>query len=109
MIEEMYKEEFGDDASELLTSKSPNSTNQEDSSSQQQQQQENTTNVAFSSEPKPDCTQANEDDPQLHQMNRSGDYDTLMNYQGYDYRYIDGNNQQESRFSSGQHLHDFVV
>lgn len=105
MIEEMYKEEFGDDASELLTSKSPNSTNQEDSSSQQ----ENTTNVAFSSEPKPDCTQANEDDPQLHQMNRSGDYDTLMNYQGYDYRYIDGNNQQESRFSSGQHLHDFVV
>uniref|UniRef100_A0A0D3DQE9 Homeobox domain-containing protein n=1 Tax=Brassica oleracea var. oleracea TaxID=109376 RepID=A0A0D3DQE9_BRAOL len=32
IIEEMYKEEFGDDASELLTSKSPNSTNQEDSS-----------------------------------------------------------------------------
>ncbi|CAN6896374.1 unnamed protein product [Brassica oleracea] len=80
MIEEMYKEEFGDDASELLTSKSPNSTNQEDSS--QQQQPENTTNVAFSSEPKPDCTSANEDDPQLHQMNRSADYDSLVNYHG---------------------------
>uniref|UniRef100_A0A0D3DQF9 Homeobox domain-containing protein n=1 Tax=Brassica oleracea var. oleracea TaxID=109376 RepID=A0A0D3DQF9_BRAOL len=110
MIEEMYKEEFGDDASELLTSKSPNSTNQEDSS--QQQQPENTTNVAFSSEPKPDCTSANEDDPQLHQMNRSADYDSLVNYHGFDvddYRYIDGNNQQESRFSNGHHLHDFVV
>ncbi|CAN6805076.1 unnamed protein product [Brassica oleracea] len=110
MIEEMYKEEFGDDASELLTSKSPNSTNQEDSS--QQQQPENRTNVAFSSEPKPDCTSANEDDPQLHQMNRSADYDSLVNYHGFgvdDYRYIDGNNQQESRFSNGHHLHDFVV
>ena len=111
MIEEMYKEEFGDDASELLTSKSPSSTNQEDSSSQQQEP-ENTTNVAFSSEPKPDCTSANEDDPQLHQMNRSADYDSLMNYHGFgvdDYSYIDGNNQQESRFSNGHHLHDFVV
>ncbi|KAF8112435.1 hypothetical protein N665_0064s0067 [Sinapis alba] len=112
MIEEMYKEEFGD-ASELLISKSsqePNSTNQENSSSQQQQQQENTTNVAFSPEPKPDRTSGNENDP--HQMNRSADYDTLVNYHGLgldDYRYIGGNNQQESRFSNGHHLHDFVV
>ncbi|WZZ80619.1 hypothetical protein YC2023_101191 [Brassica napus] len=82
------------------------------SKNQQQQQPENKTNVAFSSEPKPGCTSANEDDPQLHQMNRSADYDSLMNYHGFgvdDYSYIDGNNQQESRFSNGHHLHDFVV
>ncbi|KAL0651646.1 hypothetical protein Bca4012_094337 [Brassica carinata] len=81
------------------------------SKNQQQQQPENKTNVAFSSEPKPGCTSANEDDPQLHQMNRSADYDSLMNYHGFgvdDYSYIDGNNQQESRFSNGHHLHDFV-
>ncbi|KAL0697950.1 hypothetical protein Bca4012_054072 [Brassica carinata] len=112
MIEEMYKEEFGD-ASELLISKSsqePNSTNQEDSPSQQQQE-ENTTNVAFSAEPKPDRTSGNENDTQ-QQMNRSADYDTLVNYHGFgrdDYRYVGGNNQQESRFSNGHHLHDFVV
>jgi len=126
MIEEMYKEEFGDE-SELLISKSsqePNSTNQEDSSSQQQQQQDNnnnsnlayssadTTNIVFSSETKPDRVLGNDNDPQQQQINRSSDYDTLMNYHGFgvdDYRYISGSNQQESRFSNSHHLHDFVV
>ncbi|XP_010477192.1 PREDICTED: BEL1-like homeodomain protein 10 [Camelina sativa] len=128
MIEEMYKEEFGDE-SELLISKSsqePNCTNQEDSSSKQHQQENNnnnltyssvdTTNIAFSSEIKPDRVSGNEDEPQQQQqqqqMNRSADYDTLMNYQGFgldDYRYIGGSNQQESRFSNSHHLHDFVV
>ncbi|KAL1207776.1 BEL1-like homeodomain protein 10 [Cardamine amara subsp. amara] len=124
MIEEMYKEEFGDE-SELLISKSsqePNSTNQEDSTSQQQQQQENnnnnltyssadTTNIFFSSETKPDRV---DDEPQQQQqqLSRSADYETLMNYHGFgvdDYRYIGGSNQQESRFSNSHHLHDFVV
>ncbi|XP_010459643.1 PREDICTED: BEL1-like homeodomain protein 10 [Camelina sativa] len=128
MIEEMYKEEFGDE-SELLISKSsqePNCTNQEDSSSKQHQQENNnnnltyssvdTTNIAFSSEIKPDRVSGNEDEPQQQQqqqqMNRSADYDTLMNYQGFgldDYRYIGGSNQQESRYSNSHHLHDFVV
>ncbi|CAH8357273.1 unnamed protein product [Eruca vesicaria subsp. sativa] len=119
MIEEMYKEEFGD-ASELLTSKSsqdPNSTNQEHSLSQQQQQENNNnnnSNLTYSStEPKQDPTSGNKDDPQQQQQtNRSADYDTLMNYHefGLDgYRYIGGNNQQESRFSNGHHLHDFAV
>ncbi|KAG7597623.1 Homeobox domain [Arabidopsis suecica] len=124
MIEEMYKEEFGDE-SELLISKSsqePNSTNQEDSSSQQQQQENNnnnnltyssadTTNIVFSSETKPDRALGNDNEPQ-QQINRSSDYDTLMNYHGFgvdDYRYISGSNQQESRFSNSHHLHDFVV
>lgn len=127
MIEEMYKEEFGDE-SELLISKSsqePNSTNQEDSTSQQQQQENNnnnnltyssadTTNIVFSSETKPDRVSGNDDEPQQQQqqMSRSADYDTLMNYHGFgvdDYRYISGSNQQESRFSNSHHLHDFVV
>ncbi|CAH2036788.1 unnamed protein product [Thlaspi arvense] len=124
MIEEMYKEEFGDE-SELLISKSsqePNSTNQEDSSSQQQQENNNnlafssadTTNVVFSSEAKPGRVSGNDGEPeqQQQQMNRSADYDTLMNYHGFgldEYRYIGGNNQQDSRFSNSHHLHDFVV
>ncbi|KAG2303331.1 hypothetical protein Bca4012_062101 [Brassica carinata] len=117
MIEDIYKEEFGDE-SELRISKSsqePNSTNQEDSSSQQQPEDNSnnnitypsadSTNIVFSSEPKPQ---------QQQEMNRSGDYETLVNYQGFgmeeDYRYIGGNNQQQdSRFSNAHHLHDFVV
>ncbi|KAJ0247776.1 BEL1-like homeodomain protein 10 [Hirschfeldia incana] len=117
MIEEMYKEEFGD-ASELIISKSsqePNSTNQEDFSSQQQQQENNnnnnltyssadTTNIGVSSELKPDRTSGNEDDPQQH-TNRSADYDTLVNY----HRFGLDDYQQDGRFSNGHHLHDFVV
>uniref|UniRef100_A0A1J3DM72 BEL1-like homeodomain protein 10 n=1 Tax=Noccaea caerulescens TaxID=107243 RepID=A0A1J3DM72_NOCCA len=124
MIEEMYTEEFGE-ASELLVSKSSQEPNQEDSSSQQNHQQENnsnnltyssadTTNVVFSSETKQDLVPGNDDEPQQpqQQMNRPADYDTLVNYHGYgldEYRYIGGNNQQDSRFSNSHHLHDFVV
>ncbi|KAJ4879524.1 BEL1-like homeodomain protein 10 [Raphanus sativus] len=107
MIEEMYKEEFGD-ASELLIPKSSQgphiTTNQEDSSSQQENKNNNLT--YSSAEPKPNRTSGNEDDQQQQQqMNRSADYDSLMNYHGFgpdDY-------QQDSRFSNGHHLHDFVV
>ncbi|CAN7098956.1 unnamed protein product [Brassica rapa subsp. narinosa] len=127
MIEDIYKEEFGDE-SELQISKSSqelNSTNQEDSSSQQQQEDNNnnnitysyadTTNIVFSSEPKPDRLSGNDDEPQQQQqeMKRSGDYERLMNYQGFgleeEYRYMGGNNQEDSRFSNAHHLHDFVV
>ncbi|XP_018490607.1 BEL1-like homeodomain protein 10 [Raphanus sativus] len=116
MIEDIYKQEFSDE-SELRISKSsqePNITNQEDSSSSQQQPEDNnntaypsadTANIGFSS-----------DEPKQQEVNRSGDYETLLNnYQGYvmeeDYRYnnIGGNNQQDSRFSNAHHLHDFAV
>ncbi|CAN6880154.1 unnamed protein product [Brassica oleracea] len=111
MIEDIYKEEFGDE-SELQISKSsqePNSTNQEDSSSQQQQE-DNKNNLAY---PSADTTNI-DDEPQQQQMNRSGDYETLMNnYQGFgleeEYRYVGGSNQEDSRFSNAHHLHDFVV
>ncbi|KAF8080450.1 hypothetical protein N665_0944s0014 [Sinapis alba] len=113
MIEDIYKEEFGDE-SELLISKSsqePNSTNQEDSSSQQQPEDNNNNNFTY---PSADTTNI-DDEPQQQQQemnHRSGNYETLMNYQGFgmeDYRYIGGNNQQDSRFSNAHHLHDFVV
>ncbi|CAG7869422.1 unnamed protein product [Brassica rapa] len=112
MIEDIYKEEFGNEC-ELQISKSSqelNSTNQEDSSSQQQQG-DNNNNLAY---PSADTTNI-DDKPQQQQqeMNRSGDYETLMNYQGFgleeEYRYMGGNNQEDSRFSSAHHLHDFVV
>ena len=112
MIEDIYKEEFGNEC-ELQISKSSqelNSTNQEDSSSQQQQG-DNNNNLAY---PSADTTNI-DDKPQQQQqeMNRSGDYETLMNYQGFgleeEYRYMGGNNQEDSRFSNAHHLHDFVV
>ncbi|XP_009104707.1 BEL1-like homeodomain protein 3 isoform X2 [Brassica rapa] len=107
MIEEMYKEEFGDSSSELLSNsnqdnnKKMQETSQfkhEDSSSSQQQSHENN-NVPYTS----DADRAT-----------SGDYDSLMNYhQGFgvdDYnRYIGLGNQQDGRFSNPHQLHDFVV
>ncbi|KAH0919265.1 hypothetical protein HID58_026925, partial [Brassica napus] len=107
MIEEMYKEEFGDSSSELLSNsnqdnnKKMQETSQfkhEDSSSSQQQSHENN-NVPYTS----DADRAT-----------SGDYDSLMNYhQGFgvdDYnRYIGLGNQQDGRFSNPHQLHDFVL
>ncbi|XP_010533491.1 PREDICTED: BEL1-like homeodomain protein 3 [Tarenaya hassleriana] len=111
MIEEMYKEEFGDSE---MNSKSYQENNvstgqgQDSSHAMSQFKHEDSqsfagtaTNSAFP-EPKPDESQ---------QINRS-DYDSLMNYNGFnldDYRYIGLGNQQDSRFSNPHHLHDFVV
>ncbi|CAH8385482.1 unnamed protein product [Eruca vesicaria subsp. sativa] len=111
MVEDIYKEEFGY-KSELQISKSSqelNSTNQEDSSSQQQPG-DNNNNLTY---PSADTTNVHDESQQEQEMNNSGDYVTLMNYHRFgveeDYRYIGGNNQEESRFSNGHHLHDFVV
>ncbi|KAJ4884575.1 BEL1-like homeodomain protein 3 [Raphanus sativus] len=104
MIEEMYKEEFGD-SSELLSNSNQDNNNKqetsqlkhEDSSSSQQQSHGNNNNVTYTSDAE------------------RGDYDSLMNYhQGFgadDYnRYIGGlGNQQDGRFSNPHQLHDFVV
>jgi len=116
MIEEMYKEEFGGDSSELVSNSNQDNNNKmqetsqlkhEDSSSTQQQNQGNNNNVYTSdveenlvfADPKPDRA--------------SGDYDSLMNYHGFgidDYnRYIGLGNQQDGRFSNPHQLHDFVV
>ncbi|CAH2067405.1 unnamed protein product [Thlaspi arvense] len=115
MIEEMYKEEFGDSSELLSNSNQENNKMQEasqlkheDSSSQQQNQGNN--NIAYTSsdaeenlvfaDPKPDRA--------------TGEYDSLMNYHGFvgidDYnRYIGLGNQQDGRFSNPHQLHDFVV
>uniref|UniRef100_A0A1J3JZ96 BEL1-like homeodomain protein 3 n=1 Tax=Noccaea caerulescens TaxID=107243 RepID=A0A1J3JZ96_NOCCA len=123
MIEEMYKEEFGGDSSELVSNSNQDNSNSnkmqetsqlkhEDSSSTQQQNQgnNNNNNIAYTSsdaeeslvfaDPKPD-------------RGATGDYDSLMNYHGFgidDYnRYIGLGNQQDGRFSNPRQLHDFVV
>ncbi|CAN6936769.1 unnamed protein product [Brassica oleracea] len=108
MIEEMYKEEFGDSSSELLSNSNQDKDNNkmketsqlkhEDSSSSQQQSHGNN-NVPYTSDA---------------DRSTSGDYDSLMNYhQGFgvdDYnRYIGLGNQQDGRFSNPHQLHDFVV
>ncbi|KAL0663680.1 hypothetical protein Bca4012_100517 [Brassica carinata] len=96
MIEEMYKEEFGDSSSELLSNSNQDKDNNkmketsqlkhEDSSSSQQQSHGNN-NVPYTSDA---------------DRSTSGDYDSLMNYhQGFgvdDYnRYIGLGNQQDAQ------------
>ncbi|CAH8383201.1 unnamed protein product [Eruca vesicaria subsp. sativa] len=119
MIEEMYKEEFGDDASELLSkSNQENNKNKmhetsqlkhEDSSSSQQQNHGNNNN-AYTSGAEENLVFT---DPKPDRVTATGDYDSLMNYQGFgvdDYnRYIGLGNQQDGRFSNPHQLHDFVV
>ncbi|CAN8240013.1 unnamed protein product [Cochlearia groenlandica] len=111
MIEEMYKEEFGD-STELLTNKETSSQlKHEDSSSSQQQNHHgnNNNNIQYTSEAEESLVYAT--DPKPNRAN--GDYDSLMNYHGFgidDYnRYIGLGNQQDGRFSNPQQLHDFVV
>ncbi|CAH8363981.1 unnamed protein product [Eruca vesicaria subsp. sativa] len=107
MIEEMYKEEFGDSSELLSNSNQDNNSNKKmqetsqlkhEESSTSQQQSHGNNNIPYPS----DADRAT-----------SGDYGSLMNYhQGFgvdDYnRYI--GNQQDGRFSNPHHqLHDFVV
>ncbi|KAJ0256493.1 BEL1-like homeodomain protein 3 [Hirschfeldia incana] len=106
MIEEMYKEEFGD-SSELVSNSNQDNNSKmqetsqlkhEDSSSQQQSHGNN--NVAYTSD--------------AERATSGGDYGSLMNYhQGFDVddynRYIGLGNQQDGRFSNPLQLHDFVV
>ncbi|KAF3520775.1 hypothetical protein DY000_02063972 [Brassica cretica] len=120
MIEEMYKEEFGD-ASELLSNSNRDKnkmqeTSQlkhEDSSSSQQHHQgnNNNNNIAYTSAVEENLVFT---DPKPDRVTTTGDYDSLMNYhQGFgvdDYnRYIGLGNQQDGRFSNPHQLHDFVV
>ncbi|KAF8052846.1 hypothetical protein N665_1499s0004 [Sinapis alba] len=117
MIEEMYKEEFGD-ASELLSNSNQDKnkmqeTSQlkhEDSSSSSRQQHHNNNNIAYTSSVEENLVFT---DPKPDRATTGGDYDSLMNYQGFgvdDYnRYIGVGNQQDGRFSNPHQLHDFVV
>ncbi|CAN8234642.1 unnamed protein product [Cochlearia groenlandica] len=109
MIEDMYKEEFGDDSSELLSNsnqdnKETSQLKHEDSSSQQHNQGNN--NIGYVSEAELVLADPKTDRP-------NGDYDSLMNYHGFgidDYnRYIGLGNQQDGRYSNPHQLHDFVV
>ncbi|KAJ0255859.1 BEL1-like homeodomain protein 3 [Hirschfeldia incana] len=119
MIEEMYKEEFGD-ASELLSNSNQDKNKMqettqlkhEDSSSSQQQHFNNNNNIAYASSAEESLVFT---DPKQDRATTTtgGDYDSLMNYQGFgvdDYnRYIGLGNQQDGRFSNPHQLHDFVV
>ncbi|KAF2595823.1 hypothetical protein F2Q68_00009064 [Brassica cretica] len=113
MIEEMYKEEFGD-SSELLSnsnqgSSSSNKKNRmnetsqlkhEDTSSSQQQNHGNN-NIPYTS------------DAEENLIFADSKPDSLMNYNGFgvvDYNGYTGlGNQQDGRFSNPHQLHDFVV
>lgn len=113
MIEEMYKEEFGD-SSELLSNSNQDNKMQETSllkheDSSSSQHQGNNNNMAYASDAEENLVFA---DPKQDRAN--GDYDSLMNYNGFgidDYsRYIGlGNQQDGGRFSNPHQLHDFVV
>lgn len=121
MIEEMYKEEFGD-ASELLSNSNRDKNkmqetsqlkHEESSSSQQHHQgnnNNNNNNIAYTSAVEENLVFT---DPKPDRVTTTGDYDSLMNYQGFgvdDYnRYIGLGNQQDGRFSNPHQLHDFVV
>ncbi|KAL1210138.1 BEL1-like homeodomain protein 3 [Cardamine amara subsp. amara] len=118
MIEEMYKEEFGDSSELLSNSNQDNNNNKmqetsqlkhEDSSSQQQNQGNNNNNMAYTSDAEENLVFA---DPKPDRA-ATGDYDSLMNYHGFgidDYnRYVGLGNQQDGRFSNPHQLHDFVV
>ncbi|KAJ4909282.1 BEL1-like homeodomain protein 3 [Raphanus sativus] len=112
MIEEMYKEEFGDSPELLSNSNQDDSSNKkkrmnetsqlkhEDSSSSQQQNHGNN-NIHYTSDAEENLIFA---DPKP---------DSLMNYNGFgvgDYNgYIGLGNQQDGRFSNPHQLHDFVV
>ncbi|ESQ27592.1 hypothetical protein EUTSA_v10018381mg [Eutrema salsugineum] len=112
MIEEMYKEEFGDSSELPINSNQDNKMQEttqpkhEDASSQQQTQGNN--NIAYTSDAEENLVFA---DPKPDRA--AGDYDSLMNYHGFgidDYnRYIGLGNQQDGRFSNPHQLHDFVV
>ncbi|XP_013693278.2 BEL1-like homeodomain protein 3 [Brassica napus] len=113
MIEEMYKEEFGD-SPELLSNSNQDSSNNkknrmnetsqlkhEDTSSSSQQQNHGNNNIPYTSDAEENLIFA---DPKP---------DSLMNYNGFgvvDYNgYIGLGNQQDGRFSNPHQLHDFVV
>ncbi|KAL0731817.1 hypothetical protein Bca4012_027911 [Brassica carinata] len=112
MIEEMYKEEFGD-SPELLSDSNQDSRNKknrmnetsqlkhEDSSSSHQQNHGNNNNIPYTSDAEENLIFA---DPKP---------DSLMNFNGFgvgDYNgYIGLGNQQDGRFSNPHQLHDFVV
>ncbi|CAH8313428.1 unnamed protein product [Eruca vesicaria subsp. sativa] len=118
MIEEMYKEEFGDSPETLSNSNQDNNNNKkknrmnetsqlknEDTSSSQLQNHGN--NIAYTSDAEENLVFA---DPKP----AGGGYDSLMNYNGFgvgDYNgYIGLGNQQDGRYSNNSHqLHDFVV
>ncbi|KAG2324295.1 hypothetical protein Bca4012_038809 [Brassica carinata] len=107
MIEEMYKEEFGDSSELLSNSNQDNSKMQEtsqlkheDSSSSQQQSHGNNNNIPYTS--------------YADRATSGADYDSLMNYHQEfgvdDYNRYNGlGNQQDGRFSNPHQLHDFVV
>ncbi|CAN7054618.1 hypothetical protein IGI04_028874 [Brassica rapa subsp. trilocularis] len=118
MIEEMYKEEFGD-ASELLSNSNQDKNKMQETSqlkhedsfsSQQHHQGNNNNNIAYTSAVEENLVFT---DPKRDRVTTTGDYDSLMNYQGFgvdDYnRYIGLGNQQDGRFSNPHQLHDFVV
>ena len=113
MIEEMYKEEFGDSSELLSNSNQDSSSNKknrmnetsqlkhEDTSSSSQQQNHGNNNIPYTSDAEENLIFA---DPKP---------DSLMNYNGFgvvDYNgYIGLGNQQDGRFSNPHQLHDFVV
>ncbi|KAG5410109.1 hypothetical protein IGI04_006428 [Brassica rapa subsp. trilocularis] len=113
MIEEMYKEEFGDSPELLSNSNQDSSSNKknrmnetsqlkhEDTSSSSQQQNHGNNNIPYTSDAEENLIFA---DPKP---------DSLMNYNGFgvvDYNgYIGLGNQQDGRFSNPHQLHDFVV
>ncbi|KAJ0229492.1 Homeobox KN domain-containing protein [Hirschfeldia incana] len=112
MIEEMYKEEFGE-SPELLSDSNQDSNkkkrmnetfqlkHEDSSSSHQQNHGGNNNNIAYTSDAEENLIFA---DPKP---------DSLMNYNGFgvgDYNgYIGLGNQQDGRFSNPHQLHDFVV
>ncbi|KAG7651792.1 BEL1-like homeodomain protein 3 [Arabidopsis thaliana] len=117
MIEEMYKEEFGESAELLSNSNQDTKKMQEtsqlkhedSSSSQQQNQGNNNNNIPYTSDAEQNLVFA---DPKPDRAT-TGDYDSLMNYHGFgidDYnRYVGLGNQQDGRYSNPHQLHDFVV
>ncbi|XP_010428562.1 PREDICTED: BEL1-like homeodomain protein 3 [Camelina sativa] len=116
MIEEMYKEEFGDSELETNSNQDNNKTQEtsqlkhEESSSQQHNQGNiNNNNIAYTSHGEENLVFA---DPKPDRAT-TGEYDSLMNYHGFgidDYnRYVGLGNQQDARFSNPHQLHDFVV
>ncbi|KAG2254351.1 hypothetical protein Bca4012_057942 [Brassica carinata] len=120
MIEEMYKEEFGD-ASELLSNSNQDKNKMQETSqlkhedsSSSQHHGSNNINIAYTSAAEENLVFADPKQDRATTTSTGGDYDSLMNYhQGFgvdDYsRYIGLGNQQDGRFSNSHQLHDFVV
>ncbi|XP_010536333.1 PREDICTED: BEL1-like homeodomain protein 3 [Tarenaya hassleriana] len=105
MIEDMYKEEFGDSELNPKFCQENNADSSHTTDSQSQQRINNNknskNNISYSyADTNTVFTDPKQDESQ--QMNRSVEYETLTNYHGF-------NLDDYNRFSNPHHLHDFVV